>query len=127
MKDVISDPLKFASLVAHQLKEPVSTVSAILQDLIGDDDVTLLLLLKQRVTFYNASVILGLHGGAFSNIGFCNSNATVIEINYVGRGQRDCFCNMAIALQLNYIRFPLTQNIFGTHFEKQMHSKNHYF
>ena len=67
---------------------------------------------KQRVTFYNASVILGLHGGAFSNIAFCNSNATVIEINYGGRGRRDCFFTMALALQLNYIRFPIPQNIF---------------
>ncbi len=36
MKDVISDPLKFASLVAHQLKEPVSSVNAILQTLLGE-------------------------------------------------------------------------------------------
>ncbi|MGA2914717.1 MAG: FAD-dependent oxidoreductase [Sedimentisphaerales bacterium] len=36
MKDVFSDPLKFASLVAHQLKEPVSAVSAILQTLLGE-------------------------------------------------------------------------------------------
>jgi NADPH-dependent 2,4-dienoyl-CoA reductase/sulfur reductase-like enzyme/rhodanese-related sulfurtransferase/two-component sensor histidine kinase len=36
MKDIMSDPLKLASLVAHQLKGPVSTVSAILQTLLGE-------------------------------------------------------------------------------------------
>lgn len=36
MKDIISDPLKFASLVAHQLKGPVSAISAILQTLLGE-------------------------------------------------------------------------------------------
>lgn len=36
MKDFISDPLKFASLVAHQLKEPVSAINAILQTLLGE-------------------------------------------------------------------------------------------
>ena len=36
MKDVMSDPLKFASLVAHQLRGPVSTVGTILQTLLGE-------------------------------------------------------------------------------------------
>jgi len=36
MKNIISDPLKFASLVAHQLRGPVSAVSAILQTLVGE-------------------------------------------------------------------------------------------
>jgi NADPH-dependent 2,4-dienoyl-CoA reductase/sulfur reductase-like enzyme/rhodanese-related sulfurtransferase/two-component sensor histidine kinase len=36
MKDIISDPLKFASLVAHQLRGPVSTVGTILQTLLGE-------------------------------------------------------------------------------------------
>jgi NADPH-dependent 2,4-dienoyl-CoA reductase/sulfur reductase-like enzyme/rhodanese-related sulfurtransferase/anti-sigma regulatory factor (Ser/Thr protein kinase) len=36
MKDIMSDPLKFASLVAHQLKGPVSAISAILQTLLGE-------------------------------------------------------------------------------------------
>jgi len=36
MKNLISDPLKFASLVAHQLKEPVSSISTILQTLLGE-------------------------------------------------------------------------------------------
>jgi len=36
MRDIISDPLKFASLVAHQLKEPVSSISTILETLLGE-------------------------------------------------------------------------------------------
>ncbi|MCX5632651.1 MAG: FAD-dependent oxidoreductase [Phycisphaerae bacterium] len=36
MKDLITDPLKFASLVAHQLRGPVSTVGTILQTLLGE-------------------------------------------------------------------------------------------
>ncbi len=36
MKDIMSNPLKFASLVAHQLRGPVSAISAILQTLVGE-------------------------------------------------------------------------------------------
>jgi len=36
MKDVVSDPLKFASLMAHQLKGPVASISTILQTLLGE-------------------------------------------------------------------------------------------
>ncbi|MCD4830461.1 MAG: FAD-dependent oxidoreductase [Anaerohalosphaeraceae bacterium] len=36
MKELMSDPVKFASLVAHQLKEPVSSVSSIVQALLGE-------------------------------------------------------------------------------------------
>src|SRR3989304_6041035 len=36
MKNIISDPLKFASFVAHQLKEPVSSISTILEILLGE-------------------------------------------------------------------------------------------
>jgi len=36
MKDLIKDPIKFASLVAHQLKGPVSSISTILQTLLGE-------------------------------------------------------------------------------------------
>jgi NADPH-dependent 2,4-dienoyl-CoA reductase/sulfur reductase-like enzyme/rhodanese-related sulfurtransferase/two-component sensor histidine kinase len=36
MKELISDPLKFASLVAHQLKGPVASISTILQTLLGE-------------------------------------------------------------------------------------------
>ncbi|MBN1391523.1 MAG: FAD-dependent oxidoreductase [Sedimentisphaerales bacterium] len=36
MKDIMSDPLKFASLVAHQLKEPVTSINTILQTLLGE-------------------------------------------------------------------------------------------
>lgn len=36
MKNTISDPLKFASLVAHQLKGPIASISTILQTLLGE-------------------------------------------------------------------------------------------
>ncbi|MDD5011975.1 MAG: FAD-dependent oxidoreductase, partial [Phycisphaerae bacterium] len=36
MKNLISDPLKFASLVAHQLKGPVSSISTILETILGE-------------------------------------------------------------------------------------------
>ena len=36
MKNVISDPLKFASILAHQLKGPVTSISTILQTLMGE-------------------------------------------------------------------------------------------
>ncbi|MBN1788247.1 MAG: FAD-dependent oxidoreductase [Sedimentisphaerales bacterium] len=36
MKNLISDPLKFASLMAHQLKGPVASISTILQTLLGE-------------------------------------------------------------------------------------------
>jgi NADPH-dependent 2,4-dienoyl-CoA reductase/sulfur reductase-like enzyme/rhodanese-related sulfurtransferase/two-component sensor histidine kinase len=36
MKNLISDPLKFATLVAHQLKGPVSSISTILETLLGE-------------------------------------------------------------------------------------------
>ncbi len=36
MKNIISDPLKFASLVAHQLKGPVSSISTILETILGE-------------------------------------------------------------------------------------------
>jgi NADPH-dependent 2,4-dienoyl-CoA reductase/sulfur reductase-like enzyme/rhodanese-related sulfurtransferase/two-component sensor histidine kinase len=36
MRDIISDPLRFASLVAHQLKGPVASIGTILQTLLGE-------------------------------------------------------------------------------------------
>ncbi|MFA5292108.1 MAG: FAD-dependent oxidoreductase [Phycisphaerae bacterium] len=36
MKNIISDPLKFASLVAHQLKGPIASISTILETLLGE-------------------------------------------------------------------------------------------
>ena len=36
MKNIISDPLKFATLVAHQLKGPIASISTILQTLSGE-------------------------------------------------------------------------------------------
>jgi len=36
MKPVPSDPLKFASLIAHQLKSPISVVSTILSTVLGE-------------------------------------------------------------------------------------------
>lgn len=72
---------------------------------------------SQRRLFQESSLIIGVHGGAFSNIAHCNINTTVIEINngpisdslYPYR--RDCFAYMALAKGLNYIRVNLSKPI----------------
>ena len=71
--------------------------------------------LEQQRAFYSASVVIGLHGGSFSNIPFCNKYATIVEINYSGPLRRNCFCNMALALQLNYVRFSIPKIDYGRH------------
>jgi hypothetical protein len=58
---------------------------------------------EQRDLFYSASIVIGMHGGAFSNVLFCNKRAVVIEINQ--RFGRDCFAVMSIAQGLKYERF----------------------
>ena len=55
--------------------------------------------------FHGATVVLGLHGGAFANIGFCRENTTVIEINLGSIWRRDCYAVMALANQLIYHRY----------------------
>jgi hypothetical protein len=54
-------------------------------------------------SIYQANVVVGLHGGLFSNIVFCNEAALVIEINN-SAGGRDCFANVALTLGLDYYR-----------------------
>jgi len=55
--------------------------------------------------FQDAKVVLGLHGGLFSNILFCRENTTVIEINLGTVWRRDCFASMALSNQLIYRRY----------------------
>ena len=68
----------------------------------------------QRSMFHKASIVIGLHGGSFANIAFSNNNTTIIEINNGGIWRRDSLCCMAVALQLNYIRFPLKRMSYGS-------------
>jgi hypothetical protein len=69
---------------------------------------------QQQELFYRASVVVGMHGGSFSNIAYCNPNATVIEINN-NHSRRDCFAGMAICLMLRYYRFSLRDTHFNYH------------
>jgi len=69
---------------------------------------------EQRDLYHSASIVLGLHGGAFANMAFCNPNVTIIEINNGGPWRRDIFCCMALALQFNYFRFPLARMSYGS-------------
>jgi hypothetical protein len=59
---------------------------------------------EQQALFYHAKYVVGLHGGSFSNIVYCNTRATVIEINSCHM-RRDCFATMAVIRGLNYVRF----------------------
>jgi hypothetical protein len=60
--------------------------------------------------FYAANAIVGLHGGAFSNIVYCNSQAVVVEINNNVKA-RECFSSISVARGLKYVRFQY-QRIF---------------
>lgn len=55
--------------------------------------------------FYDADLVLGLHGGAFSNIAYCHPSVSVIEINL--RVGRDCFLGIAYARGFSYRRLEL--------------------
>ncbi|MDF9799693.1 capsular polysaccharide biosynthesis protein [Catalinimonas alkaloidigena] len=60
--------------------------------------------LEQAEIFYHAKVIIGLHGAGLTNIVYCKSNTTLIEIfnpAYV----EPLYCHMANLLELKY--FPL--------------------
>ena len=59
--------------------------------------------LEQQVLFYSATYVVGLHGGSFSNIVFCNKGAKVLEINSCQQ-RRDCFAVMALIRGLTYFR-----------------------
>lgn len=70
--------------------------------------------IQQRQLFYGSSVIIGLHGGAFSNIPFAHHDTVVIEINNDDsfypepaptNNIRNVFANMALSRNLRYFRF----------------------
>ena len=54
--------------------------------------------------FNNAAAVVGLHGGAFSNVVFCNPRAVIIEINNNVKG-RECFSGIALSRGIEYHRF----------------------
>eukprot|EP00730_Choanoeca_flexa_P017502 TRINITY_DN8441_c0_g1_i2.p1 TRINITY_DN8441_c0_g1~~TRINITY_DN8441_c0_g1_i2.p1 ORF type:complete len:438 (+),score=73.34 TRINITY_DN8441_c0_g1_i2:302-1615(+) len=72
---------------------------------------------QDRRLFHQAAIIVGPHGGAFSNLPFAPSNAIVIEIipwrgihpplatDTVKRDVRPCYWSMATALGLTYYQF----------------------
>ena len=53
--------------------------------------------------FYGAAAVVGLHGGAMSNIVFCNLDAVIVEINNNVKA-RDCFANIAVSRGMQYHR-----------------------
>jgi hypothetical protein len=60
--------------------------------------------------FNEADVVVGLHGGAFSNIVYCRRQTIVIEMNIPEEPGRQCFGYMSHNLQLRYHRYGLTQS-----------------
>ena len=76
--------------------------------------------------FFAADAVVGLHGGAFSNIVFCNSKAVIVEINNNVNG-RMCFSGIAVSRGLDYHRFQPRREFFyqsWDHFalaEREMH------
>ena len=59
---------------------------------------------KTILQFNNAAAVVGLHGGAFSNVVFCNPHAVIIEINNNVKG-RECFSGIALSRGIEYHRF----------------------
>lgn len=63
---------------------------------------------KDRKIFEKARVIIGPHGGAFSNMIFAPVNTTIIEflpvktLRYYKKEDRPCFLKLAYALQFKY-------------------------
>ncbi len=55
---------------------------------------------KQVQLFYNADIIVGLHGAGFSNIIFCKSNTKIVEFR--NSDQVKQYENLAIKNNLNY-------------------------
>eukprot|EP00045_Choanoeca_perplexa_P017718 m.263825 g.263825 ORF g.263825 m.263825 type:complete len:423 (+) comp17614_c0_seq1:6437-7705(+) len=72
---------------------------------------------QDRRIFHHAAVVIGPHGGAFSNLPFCPSTTVVVEIlpwsglkpavasDVVKRDVRPCYWSMATALGLDYWQF----------------------
>ena len=55
-------------------------------------------------SFFHAAAVVGLHGGAFSNIVFCHRRAVVLEINNNVKA-RECFSGISVSRGLQYVRF----------------------
>jgi hypothetical protein len=61
--------------------------------------------------FYGAAAVVGLHGGAFSNIVFCQHKALIVELNNNVKG-RDCFSGISVSRGLRYHRFQMHRELF---------------
>jgi hypothetical protein len=58
---------------------------------------------EQEKMFNSAAIVVGMHGGAFSNIIFCRQSAVILEINQANG--RDCFAAICLSRGLKYERF----------------------
>ena len=65
--------------------------------------------------FDAATVVVGLHGGSFSNICFCRPGTVIVEINREHHIQdtRHCFGHMALQRGLEYRNFSIVGNQFS--------------
>jgi len=65
--------------------------------------------------FQSANVIIGLHGGAFSNLVYCRRGTVVIEMNVPDEGGRQCFAYVAYNLGLRYHRYGVTREMYDSY------------
>jgi capsular polysaccharide biosynthesis protein len=62
---------------------------------------------REQISLFNSAiVVVGMHGGSFSNIGYCKDGTIIIELN-AETGRRDCFASIALGNSLKYFRYPL--------------------
>ena len=73
--------------------------------------------------FKNASVIIGAHGAAFSNIIFCKPNTTIIEIMPVNHYNKKCQMISKI-LKLRYFRIVTKKNDSDIYFRYKISLEN---
>jgi len=65
---------------------------------------------SQIELFYQADVVLGLHGAAFTNMLFCRPSTKIIEMRLKGDDRNNVFYSMSEALDLKY-DYLLTSSI----------------
>jgi hypothetical protein len=78
---------------------------------------------KQMFLFKNASVIIGAHGAAFSNIIFCKPNTTIIEIMPVNHYNKKCQ-RISKILKLRYFRIVTKKNDSDIYFRYKISLEN---
>jgi len=68
-------------------------------------------LIEQFAIFYNAEIIISVHGAALTNILFCKPNTKVIEISCNFLKDKTYFEDIANCLNLIYYKFTDTESI----------------